>query len=207
MNDEPLRHFEEQVAIIVGPIVASMHRKRQMREEMVAHLWQVYQEEFTDFNDAQIAINVVAQRFGDTEKLRNQLQESIPWMEQMFVTFLGRKENQMSRAWIAWCAAVLLAFMFADPSFVVGVLVALCCVGLMRYCNRPGNSARLLRPMLGLFGLLFGPSLILPALAKYKMTAGFSTESGACLITGILILLAGVALLIQGLATLRVRPA
>jgi uncharacterized membrane protein YidH (DUF202 family) len=207
MSDEPLRHFQEQVAQIVGPIVASMRRKRQMREEMIAHLWQVYQEELTDSSNAHLAMVVVAQRFGDTEELRNQLQESIPWIERVLVTFFGRKENPMSRFWIAWIVLVLLAFGLVFPQFVGGVLAGLAGVGLARHVKIGGPSPRIMLPLLGLFGVLFGTALILPALARWKRNGYWEVQNGACMTAGTLIVIAGLMLLVRSVAGQRVRMA
>ena len=53
--------------------------------------------------------------------------------------------------------------------------------------------------LLGIFGILFGPGIILPALAKHRDSGGWNTDIIMPVVLGILILLAGLATVACGL--------
>jgi hypothetical protein len=74
----------EQIKIVercVRPVTAATARKRKMRDELLAHLSTIYQQELTATGDAEMALNQARQRFGDPTDLARQLQDALPSVE------------------------------------------------------------------------------------------------------------------------------
>ena len=65
----------------VRPVRAGIHRKRRMRDELLAHLSGIYQQELERVNDPAIAIREAAKRFGDPTELSRRLESSLPYRE------------------------------------------------------------------------------------------------------------------------------
>lgn len=97
MNDPPIRHFEGRVARIVAPLVARRARKESMREELLSHFYQVYEEEFARLEDERLAAEATARRLGDADELSSRLQASVPVLEMLICLIFPRKELLMSR--------------------------------------------------------------------------------------------------------------
>jgi ATP-dependent Clp protease ATP-binding subunit ClpC len=66
----------------VRPVVANIHRKRRMRDEMLSHLSAIFDEELARSGDPVKAVNAAAQRFGDPSELTAELQATVPKLEQ-----------------------------------------------------------------------------------------------------------------------------
>lgn len=66
----------------VRPVLANIVRKRRMRDEMLAHLSAIYDEELTRSGDPIKAVNTAAARFGDPTELTTELQATVPKLEQ-----------------------------------------------------------------------------------------------------------------------------
>jgi hypothetical protein len=78
MNDDILTKLKVLVERAVRPVRATISRKQQMREEMLAHLTAIFQEETGKQQDEQIAFDRVVERFGDPGELTTKLQQSVP---------------------------------------------------------------------------------------------------------------------------------
>ena len=79
----------------VRPVRAGITQKRKMREELLAHLTEIYQDESTRTGNPLIAMEVAASRFGDPAKLSRELQNAVPvW---------ARIVYHVSR-WTSWSA-------------------------------------------------------------------------------------------------------
>ncbi len=70
-----------QVERVVRPIWASNLRKDQMREELLAHLTRLFEEELARAGDVESATAEAIRRFGDAGALTRELQEAVPWLE------------------------------------------------------------------------------------------------------------------------------
>ncbi|MGO8747831.1 MAG: hypothetical protein ACLQNE_17800 [Thermoguttaceae bacterium] len=81
MNDTTLKELKTGVERAVRPIGATLKRKGKMREELLAHLVSVFDEEAARLGDEQAAIQRATVRFGDPQGLSRQLQESVPWWD------------------------------------------------------------------------------------------------------------------------------
>jgi ATP-dependent Clp protease ATP-binding subunit ClpC len=78
MNDSTQLQLRIIVERAVRPVRASMSRKRKMREELLAHVSAVFEEEEARLGDEQAALEWTAQRFGNPAELTGQLQASVP---------------------------------------------------------------------------------------------------------------------------------
>lgn len=67
----------------VRPVRAATARKRKMREELLAHLTAIYEEELTRGHDAPSAMNEAAARFGNPDELARDLQDALPYSERI----------------------------------------------------------------------------------------------------------------------------
>ncbi|HEY1785045.1 MAG TPA: hypothetical protein VGG30_05820 [Pirellulales bacterium] len=77
-----------EVERVVRPIRARYERKDRMREELLAHLTQLYEQELTRCGDAESATSEAICRFGDARALSRELQASVPWLERWaFIRF------------------------------------------------------------------------------------------------------------------------
>jgi hypothetical protein len=78
MNDVILKELKVVVERVVGPVRATMVRKRRMREELLAHLVAIFAEEAKLSGDEQAALEQAKRRFGDPRELTGQLQQAVP---------------------------------------------------------------------------------------------------------------------------------
>jgi ATP-dependent Clp protease ATP-binding subunit ClpC len=79
MNDTTLNELKIVVERSVRPVRAYLPRKRLMREELLAHLTTIFEEEIEKLGDEQAALDQAKQRFGEPKELTNQLQETVPF--------------------------------------------------------------------------------------------------------------------------------
>jgi hypothetical protein len=78
MNDATLKELKTVVQLSVSPVRATFARKRRMREELLAHLMAIVDEETERLGDEQAAVERAKQRFGDPTELAAQLQQAVP---------------------------------------------------------------------------------------------------------------------------------
>jgi len=78
MNDAILNQLKAIVERSVRPIRASTLRKWKMREELLAHVAAVFEEESAKLGDVRAAVEQTERRFGNPHELTRQLQESVP---------------------------------------------------------------------------------------------------------------------------------
>ncbi len=67
----------------VRPVQASTARKRKMREELLAHLTEIFEEELASTRNPAAALDAAAKRFGDPSELAGELSSALPWMERV----------------------------------------------------------------------------------------------------------------------------
>lgn len=83
---------------IVRPIRASNLRKDRMREELLAHLTTIYEEELAEQpEDAAGSMAVAVERFGDPAALREELQASVSWLEKLMCTSFPPHKGPFAR--------------------------------------------------------------------------------------------------------------
>jgi hypothetical protein len=78
MNESTLTQLKIIVERAFRPIRASTTRKRKMREELLAHVGGVFEEESAKLGDEQAALARTQERFGQAVELTGQLQASVP---------------------------------------------------------------------------------------------------------------------------------
>lgn len=83
------------VELAVRPVRAGIKHKRKMREELLAHLGEIHQDEISRTGDSSVAIDAAAARFGDPLELGRELDASVPTSERI-AYYVER--------WIAWRA-------------------------------------------------------------------------------------------------------
>lgn len=62
----------------VRPVRANTIRKLKIRDELLAHLTAIYDEELTRLDDPALAVAAAAKRFGDPTELTDELQQTVP---------------------------------------------------------------------------------------------------------------------------------
>jgi hypothetical protein len=128
MNDVILKELKIVVERAVRPVRATMVRKRRMREELLAHLSAIFEEEAARLGDERAALERAAERFGDPAELTAELQQSVPRWDR-FRAVLGKAldlapgESLLRLAWrFAVITAVLSAVIWIAllPKFLFG---------------------------------------------------------------------------------------
>jgi hypothetical protein len=110
---------------VVRPVRADARRKDRMREELLAHLTALYEEELARLGDEAAAREKAVQRFGDPATLTAELQDSVPAR--------GRAAYELER-WVGWRApesAVRYTFRLAVQLFLVGFIGAALVVAIL----------------------------------------------------------------------------
>jgi hypothetical protein len=105
----------------VRPVRANIARKRCMREELLAHLSAIFDEELARAGDPTAAVNAAAERFGDSSELTAELQASVPRREQLeyrFESWFGWHPPQTALSWMTRIAIQLGGFMLVMCAFV-----------------------------------------------------------------------------------------
>ena len=98
----------------VRPVRTGMGHKRKMREELLAHLSAIYQEELERLNDPIAALEASTRRFGDPAELSRELQTAVP---------IGEKIDWYIEHWLGWRAPESVVHMMLRTSFVSFVLI------------------------------------------------------------------------------------
>ena len=82
MNESTLTQLKILVERAVRPLRACISRKKKMREELLAHVTTVYDEE-ANLGDESTALTRTAQRFGDAAELTRHLQATVPTRDRL----------------------------------------------------------------------------------------------------------------------------
>jgi ATP-dependent Clp protease ATP-binding subunit ClpC len=90
MNESTLTVLKIIVERAVRPVRASITRKRKMREELLAHVVGVFEEERARLGDERAALERTALRFGNPAEVTSRLQESVPAGDRIARFFDGR---------------------------------------------------------------------------------------------------------------------
>ena len=110
-------HVEQMRAVerVVRPVRAGIRHKRRMREELLAHLAEIYAEEQARLNDPAAALKAAAGRLGDPAELARELQDAVPLSE--------RLAYHVER-WLGWRPPETVARMMGRNALVSFVVVA-----------------------------------------------------------------------------------
>src|SRR5262249_45587334 len=111
----------------VRPVRASFARKRRMREELLAHISGVFDEELARFGNERAALERTTQRFGEQPtELTEQLQATVPLGDVIDRFFGGNPGESTLRAatrLAAWNLG-LGVLVFAAATFLSGLATA-----------------------------------------------------------------------------------
>jgi hypothetical protein len=99
----------------VRPVRATIHAKRRMREELLAHLTTIYDEEIAAGRGPIEAVRAAAERFGDPAELARELQRSLPLRERL---------GALADRWLAWRAPETLGHYAARLASRVALMMA-----------------------------------------------------------------------------------
>lgn len=125
----------------VRPVTASETRKDRMREELLRHLTDIYEQELAGCGDEEAARSAAVRRFGDTGELTRELQQSVPTWERFFWQRLRLFQFLDSAAQLSIrrakagespetsSARTMAAFMLLGTA---GVAVAIVCLAVFR---------------------------------------------------------------------------
>jgi hypothetical protein len=120
MNESTLTQLKIIVERAVRPVRATTSRKRKMREELLAHVTAVFEEE-AKLHEESIALARTAARFGNVGELTRQLQAAVPASDaaahavESFVV-VATQEPVLHRAWRyavavgVFCTCLLAAY-------------------------------------------------------------------------------------------------
>jgi hypothetical protein len=111
-----------------------MSRKRKMREELLAHVTAVFEEEHVQLGAEGVALERTKRRFGDPATLTCQLQEAVPQLEWLLgVTLLGNSRFFLrpgeSRLRCALRQSLQVSLLLSSIT-----LIASCLFGFVFYC-------------------------------------------------------------------------
>ena len=98
MNESTLTQLKIIVERAVRPVRASTSRKRKMREELLAHVSTVFEEEAEKLGEERAALERTALRFGNPAEVTAQLQESVPASDGISRFWEGQPDESMLRA-------------------------------------------------------------------------------------------------------------
>jgi hypothetical protein len=90
INESTLTQLKIIVERVVRPVRASTTRKRKMREELLAHVRDVFEEESARLGDDRAALERTALRFGNPAEVTSQLQESVPVSDSIMRSWEGQ---------------------------------------------------------------------------------------------------------------------
>jgi hypothetical protein len=117
VTPEPTITFSREVDRALAGVAASPRRKREMREELLAHLVGAYEQEVERVGESEAAARAAVGRFGADESLARELERSVPWYERVLWLVLHAKEHRMSRfVWPLGLAAVAIGMSVMLPA-------------------------------------------------------------------------------------------
>jgi hypothetical protein len=198
MPPEPI---ESSIQRITAALAASPARRRQMRDELLGHL-----SAALDADPTLTPVQALL-RLGDPDVLRRELQSSVPPLERFAYRWFFSKEIAMLRlpppGLLAAAFVLMILWGVALPEHIpviAGMLLASAVAAAAHALQSDRPAVRRIRRRLpwiaGIFGILIGPALILPALAKHQRLPDTLEWIGPFAL-GALITLTGVAFLLH----------
>ncbi len=119
MNDVTLTQLKILVERAVRPVRASSGQKRKVREELLAHVSAVFEEEQAALGEERAALRRTEQRFGHPGELTEQLQGSVRARDALD-RFLDWTWFPSVRRYTCWNALILLVFLPVWYLWVLG---------------------------------------------------------------------------------------
>jgi hypothetical protein len=113
MNEASLTRLKIIVERAVRPVRASTRRKRAMREELLAHVLGVFEEETARIGDDRAALERTALRFGDPTGVTGELQATVPSGDGIRRSWEGRPGESALRAGLRIAGVIGALAMFS----------------------------------------------------------------------------------------------
>src|SRR5690349_12223089 len=102
------------------PLRAPMTRKRKMREELLTHLVEVFDEEFAISKDERVALAATANRFGNPVEVGAELQKTIRFWDRPYLEELKWRPGE---SLLHFCGKMLLWSILCYVVFMSCLLV------------------------------------------------------------------------------------
>lgn len=154
-----MKALRVQVERVVRPIRAHERRKDRMREELLAHLTGMYDEELRRTGDEQRAAAEAIRRFGDAAALSGELQASIPALERwQNADFLQRwpSRRRVGESPVRYILRMHgRAMAICSPGFSVCLLIMLVANSYRRHRFGQPTNLQLILLTAGLFVVMF----------------------------------------------------
>ncbi len=132
---------------VVRPLRASVPRKRKLREELLAHLSAIYEEEKSTHRDPAAALKAAAERFGNPDTLAGEFSRDVPLYERIGF-YLER--------WLGWRAPESAAqYTFRIAIQMAVFTAANCCFLAAVIARKAGWTAGTLHSVAPIAGFLF----------------------------------------------------
>jgi hypothetical protein len=106
MNDFTFAQLEALVEQVLRPVWATRARKRMLREELLAHMLDVFADEVAHLGDERLALEKTLKRFGSIAEVGTEFRATFSLSKYLLSLF--SKETLMSR-WL-WIVAVVAIF-------------------------------------------------------------------------------------------------
>ena len=128
MDNVTLQELKRVVERAVRPVAATMARRRRIREELLAHLTAIFEEETETLGDDHAALDQAKRRFGDPRELTGQLQQTVPlWDKLARLGDVGQRRPGESLLRFAGRITILALAMFAAA--MLFLLPVVCMLG------------------------------------------------------------------------------
>jgi hypothetical protein len=159
VREAVLKIRREQMKLVertVRPVHASLAKKRKMREELLAHLTAIYEEELTRSDNPTVALQTAAERFGEPAVLADEFNSMLPWAERVnyFISrSLGWRPPESPAHYMLRVATGMTAFV---------VVFLFCCLLPAGLFLKDGWGAMLIlmRPLVCMLPVLFVDSFL-----------------------------------------------
>jgi hypothetical protein len=116
MNDVVLNELTAHIAEAIESLPASGARRQKMREELLAHLLDIYDEELERVQDELAAIDLAKERFGRPDDLRSELTTAVPSVERLILLICGKGSIMWRWFWIVGVLGVFVGMGFVLPA-------------------------------------------------------------------------------------------
>jgi hypothetical protein len=116
MNDAIWNDLTAHISQAIESLPASLTRRQQMHEELLAHLCALYDEELQRLRDEQSAADRAKQRFGAPDHLRSELSAAVPWLERLVLLICGKGSIMWRWLWIVGLLGVFIGIGFVMPA-------------------------------------------------------------------------------------------
>ena len=116
MNDAIWKDLTAHISQAIESLPASLARRQQIHEELLAHLCALFDEELERLRDERSAADRAKQRFGAPDHLRSELTSAVPWFERLTLHLYGKGNIMWRWLWIVGLLAIFFGIGFVLPA-------------------------------------------------------------------------------------------